>query len=139
MPTPITPSRKQLVDAAIRVLANDDRVIFAYLYGSMVSKGEGNDVDIAIFQKSQADSYALSADLKIGLHKETDLPPDTFDVRILNEIIEKGDIFAILYLKNVLENGQILVNKSSAVRADFLERYGFKFRECEGLMQEVLA
>ena len=139
MSTPITPSNKRLVDAVIRILAKEDRVIFAYLYGSMVAMGQGNDVDIAIFQESQADAYALSADLKIGLHKVTDIPPDTFDVRILNEIIEKGDIFGILYLKKVLENGQILVNKAPAVLADFLERYGLKFRECEGLMQEVLA
>ena len=139
MPTSITLSPKQLIRAVTAVLTQDDRVIFAYLYGSIASKGKGNDVDIAVFPERNADSYSLAVDLKIDLHKETGLPPDVFDVRILNEIIEKGDIFALLYLRNVLESGQMLFNKAPDIHADFLERYGFKFRECEGLIQEVLA
>ena len=41
MPTPITQSPEQLIDDVIRVLAEDDRVIFAYLYGSMACEGKG--------------------------------------------------------------------------------------------------
>jgi hypothetical protein len=37
-----------------------------------------------------------------------------------------------------LEDGRLLVNKTHDVHSDFLERYGSKYRECEGLMQEVL-
>ena len=58
-----TLSSEQVVDAIVRVLANDDRVVFAYLYGSMVSEGKGNDVDLAVFPESQADSYSLAVDL----------------------------------------------------------------------------
>jgi len=139
MSTPTTISSEQVVDAIVRVLAKDERVVFAYLYGSMACEGKGKDIDIAVFPEIQADCYSLAVDLKIDLHKATARPPDTFDVRILNEIIEKGDIFALLYLRNVLEGGQILVDKAPEIRADFLERYGLKFRECEGLIQEVLA
>jgi predicted nucleotidyltransferase len=128
-----------MVDAIVRVLAKDDRVLFAYLYGTMLSEGQGNDIDIAVFSDRHADHYLLSADLKIDLHQKTGHPPDAFDIRIVNEIPEKGDIFAPLYLKNVLEGGQVLVNKTPDVHAGFLERYGWKFRECEGLIQEVLA
>ena len=88
--TPKTLYSEQVVDAIVKVLAKDDRVIFAYLYGSMVCEGTGNDIDLAVFPESQADSYSLAVDLKIDLHKETGMPPDTFDVRILNEIIERG-------------------------------------------------
>ena len=139
MPTPITQSREQLIDDVIKVLTRDDRVIFAYLYGSMVCEGKGNDIDLAVFPESQADSYSLAVDLKIDLHKATGMPPDTFDVRVIGDLIEKGDIFGLLYLRNVLDGGRILVDKDRDVRADFLERYGLKFRECEGLIQEVLA
>ena len=52
-----------MVDAIVKVLANDDRVIFAYLYGSMVCEGTGNDIDLAVFPESQADSYSLAVDL----------------------------------------------------------------------------
>ena len=139
MSTPKTQSRKQIIDAVIRVLTKDDRVVFAYLYGSMVSEGKGNDIDVAVFPESMADCYSLAVDLKIDLHKATGMPPETFDIRVIGDLIEKGDIFSLLYLRNVLDGGRILVDKDHDVRADFLERYGLKFRECEGLIQEVLA
>ena len=139
MSTPIIPSSIPIVDAVTKVLAKDDRVIFAYLYGSMVCEGAGNDIDVAVFPEGQADGYSLAMDLKIDLHKATGIPPDTFDVRVIGDLIETGDLFALLYLRNVLEGGRILVDKAPEIRANFLERYGLKFRECEGLIQEVLA
>jgi len=137
--TPITLSSEQLIDAIVRVLAKEDRVIFAYLYGSVVCEGTGNDIDIAVFPEGQEDSYSLTVDLKIDLHKATGMPPDAFDVRVIGDLIETGDLFTLLYFRNVLDGGRILVDKNRDVRADFLERYGLKFRECEGLIQEVLA
>jgi hypothetical protein len=101
--------------------------------------GKGNDIDIAVLSDGQCDEHLLSADLKIALYKETGISSDDFDIRIINEILEKGNIFALLYLKNVLEQGKVIVDKAFAVRSEFLERYGMKFRECEGLIQEVLS
>ncbi len=86
-----------------------------------------------------ADPHILSADLKVDLYKKTGIAPDCFDVRILNTLVESGDIFGLLYLRNVLTANRVLVDKNPQARGDFLERYGTRFRECEGLMQEVLA
>jgi len=130
---------KDFVNAVVKVLSENDRVLFAYLYGSALSGDKGNDIDIAVYTKADEDPHRLSADLKIALYKETSLLPDAFDVRILNDLNERADIFGLLYLKNVLERGRVLVDKQSDVRLDFLERYGLRFRECEGLIQEVLA
>ena len=101
MPTPITQSREQLIDDVIKVLTRDDRVIFAYLYGSMVRGGEGNDVDLAVFPKSQADCYSLTVDLKIELHKVTGIPPDSFDVRVIVELIERADLCGLRCVRDV--------------------------------------
>jgi hypothetical protein len=60
-------------------------------------------------------------------------------VILKNGIIEHGDVFALLYLRNVPSEGNVLVDKAPDARSDFIERYGTRFRECEGLMQEVLA
>ncbi len=130
---------KNLIEAVVNVLARDTRVVFAYLYGSSASGLSGRDMDIAVYLKNQADPYRSSADLKYLLYRETGLGPDIFDVRVLNKIDEHGDLFGLLYLKNVLEQGRILVDKDPDVRAHFLERYGLRYRECEGLIQEVLA
>jgi uncharacterized protein len=128
-----------LSEPITRVLVGDQRIVFAYLYGSMVSEGKGYDIDIALYPVSQADAFSLSLDLRIDLQKATGLAPEIFDVRILSEVIEKGDIFGLLFLKNVVESGRILVDNNPDVRTDFLERYGRRYRECEGLVQEVLA
>lgn len=129
----------ELLDSILEVLEKDDRVVFAYLYGSMVTEGDGNDIDIAVFSVAEASTHELSADLKVGLHLATGVVADRFDVRILNPLIENGDLLALLYLRNVLDGGQVLVDKDPSLRGDVLERYGTRFRECEGLMQEVLA
>ena len=131
-------SNHELTDALINVLSQEERVRFAYLYGSLATEGAGNDIDIAIFASQPADPHGLSADLKHDMSRETGLPPDIFDVRIINSIVEQGDLFSLLYLKNVLEGGRVLVDKDPDLRAAFLERYGLKYRECEGLIQEAL-
>ena len=127
------------IDTIIQALENDDRVIFAYLYGSATKDGKAKDIDIAVYTKGQVDPNQLSADLKISLHKLSGLPPDVFDIRVLNNIIAHGDIFALLYLKNVLTDSILLIDKHPEARSDFLEHYGWRFRECEGLMEELLA
>ncbi len=132
-------SKKLPINTIVETLENENRVIFAYLYGSVAARGKGNDIDIAIYSATDADPHKLSADLKVDLHKKTGIEPDSFDVRILNALVEHGDIFGLLFLRNVLKTGRILVDKNSKAHGDFLERYGTRFRECEGLMQEVLA
>jgi predicted nucleotidyltransferase len=121
------------------VLSKNDEVVFAYIYGSVLLGGDPKDIDIAVFARIGVDPNRLSADLKVLFHTETGLPPDIFDVRILNEVCERGDVFGLLYLRRILEEGEILVDKDPDKKVDFLERYGLRFRECEGLIQEVLA
>ena len=134
------PKAKQLpFRAIVEVLEKEKRVLFAFLYGSMASGGVGNDIDIAAYATADTDPYRLSADLKIELHAATGLSPDLFDVRIINPIVGHGDIFALLYLRRVLDEGKILVDKDPEALAVFLERYGRRYRECEGMMQEILA
>ena len=129
---------KELIPSVIKGLNQDDRIIFAYLYGSIAEEGRGNDIDIAVYSQPDSDPHLLSADLKIALHQETGLPPDIFDIRIINSLAEEGDIFSLLYLKRVLSTNYLLVDKDPDIRVDFLESYGFRYRECEGMIQEVL-
>lgn len=121
------------------VFTNDDRVIFAYLYGSyMESSDHYNDLDIAVYLSKGYDPFRITTDLKIKLHEWTALPPDFFDIRILNDLLDKGDILALLYLKNVFHHNMLLVDKDFDIRTDYLEKYSMKYRECESLIDEVL-
>jgi predicted nucleotidyltransferase len=127
-----------LVGTITKVLSDDHRVLFAYLYGSSAELQVGNDIDLAIYANEDEEPHALSADLKIALHKKTGLPPEAFDIRVINGLVNKGDAFGLLYLKNVLEPNRLLFDRGSTERSDFLERYGSRFKECEGFMQELV-
>jgi predicted nucleotidyltransferase len=132
-------SQKNLKNEIVKVLYENKRVVFAYLYGSFLHEDRGNDIDIGIYSQADEDPYKLSADLKIELHHRTNLIPDFFDIRVLNRFDEQCNVFDLLFLKNILQNGHLLINMDPVIHADFLERYGTRFRECEGLIQEVLA
>ena len=130
---------KRLHDAIKQVLNKDKRVEFAYLYGSATEETQGNDIDIAVFSKEKVSPHELSADLKVALYRKTGLAPDLFDIRVINDILNTGDLFALLFLKNILSKNKVMVDRSRSKRVAFIEQYGTKFRECEGLIQEVLA
>ena len=81
----------------------------------------------------------LAVDLKIALYQATGLSADMFDIRVINGILEKGDLFGLLYLKNIFSEGRLIVDKDPEVRTDMIDRYGFKYRECEGLITELMS
>lgn len=140
VPLTITLEDNQIVADIVATLNREARVAFAYLYGSTAREGKtGNDVDIAVYAVEGSDAHQLSADLKIALHKKTGLAPEVFDIRIINDLKDHGDLFGLLYLKNVLTTNHLLVDRDPEARADFLERYGLRYRECEGLFQEILS
>lgn len=119
-------------------LKKDKRVVFAYLYGSFAEGNDFKDIDIAIYSTKGHDPFQVSADLKIALYENTGIYPDFFDVRTINHLIDQGDLFSLLYLKEVLEANKLLVDKDFGLRTDFIESYGMKYRECEGLIDEVI-
>jgi predicted nucleotidyltransferase len=124
---------------AIRaVLAQNPSIVFAYLYGSSQDSDLYNDIDIAVYSKDDPPPLDLSVDLQIALSEKTGKAPDHFDVRVVNHLLQHGDLFALLYLKNVLNRGRLLIDNNFQQRAAFIEAFGMKYRECEGLIAEVL-
>jgi len=54
-------------------------------------------------------------------------------------LLKKGDLFSLLYLKEVLSLGSLLIDNNFSERAAFIEAFGMKYRECQGLIAEVCA
>jgi predicted nucleotidyltransferase len=129
----------KLLKTIRQVLAQNPSVVFAYLYGSSADTGAYNDIDIAVYSANDCDPFTLSADLKVTLAGKTGINPDTFDVRVINHLLRKGDLFALLYLRDVLSRGELLIDNSFQDRASFIEAFSMKYRECEGLIVEVCA
>ncbi|MDZ7762707.1 MAG: hypothetical protein U5L00_20965 [Desulfovermiculus sp.] len=46
---------KELIPVVIRELNQDDRVVFAYVYGSIAEDGIGNDVDVAVYSQRECE------------------------------------------------------------------------------------
>jgi len=122
-----------------QILAQNPSVVFAYFYGSSKDSEEYNDIDIAVFSTLNSDPFRLSADLKIALSEKTGINPDTFDVRVINHLIIKGDLFSLLYLRDVMSRGDLLLDNDFSQRASFIEAFSMKYRECEGLIAEACA
>jgi predicted nucleotidyltransferase len=120
-------------------LAQNPAIAFAYLYGSSQDSDLYNDIDIAVYSNDDHPPLGFSVDLKIALSEQTGKAPDNFDVRVVNHLLQHGDLFALLYLKDVLTRGRLLVDNNFQQRAAFIEAFGMKYRECEGLIAEVLA
>ncbi len=127
-----------IISKIIEVLQKDDRILFAYLYGSAIDNKKPKDIDIGIYVRKNVKPSVHPVDIKVSLYEATGIPADFFDVRFLNDIIDHGDIFALLYLREVLTKSILLVDKDPDKRTTFLEHYGFKFRECESLIAEIL-
>jgi len=121
------------------VLKQKPSVVFAYLYGSSMDSDMYNDIDIAIYAIPESDPFRLSADLKLALAEKTGKSPDLFDIRVINHLLIKGDLFSLLYLKEVLSLGSLLIDNNFSERAAFIEAFGMKYRECQGLIAEVCA
>ena len=123
-----------------RVLAADPRAIFGYLYGSFLEDpAKARDVDIAVYSSPGTDLFVLSADLRISLYRATGVPADRFDVRVINEMVAKGDLFGLVFLRRLFATGVLLLDRDMDKKGYFLEAYGMKYRECEGLIGEMLA
>ena len=126
------------MDRVKKILFEDERVVFAYVYGSFSRDEDPGDLDIAIYSVEPYDEFVLSSDLKIKLSEHTGLAPEYFDIRIINGLPEYGDLFSLLYLKNVFDANHLLFDKDMSKRTDFIEKFSMKYRECEGLFAEVL-
>jgi predicted nucleotidyltransferase len=114
------------------VLEKNKRVVFAYIYGSSLKEIRFGDIDIGVFCLPECGEHNLSVEIKIALSKETDIPPDRFDVRIINRADN------LLYLKEVLE-GELLIDKNPEIRGNFIERFSMRYREAEFILKEAFS
>ncbi|MGQ9645782.1 MAG: nucleotidyltransferase domain-containing protein [Thermodesulfobacteriota bacterium] len=73
-----------------KALDEDDKVVFAYLYGSFVKGEFFRDIDIGIYVKNPEENpFVISSDLKTLLSRifkkeNFDHTADQFDIQIIN-------------------------------------------------------
>ncbi len=118
------------------VCERDQRVVFAYAYGSFTQGTSFRDIDLGIYVKeAEANPFVISSDIKSGLShaaKERGLTytADQFDVKILNQA-------PFTFLKRIFVEGILLVDRDPDLRTDLVEHVSLKYRECAGLLSEA--
>lgn len=123
-------------------VSNQSQVMFAYIYGSVLSSDNPRDIDIAVylfpmdFEKLGRDgevSLAFAIPLEMELEKRL---KRKVDVQVLNRA-------PLSFKYRAITDGKLIVDKDSNARCDFeylsrVEYYDFNPRRKEYL-QEVMA
>ncbi|MEW6441458.1 MAG: nucleotidyltransferase domain-containing protein [bacterium] len=131
-------NREAILESIRRVLLQETSVVFAYLFGSFVKEPAFRDLDIGVYLRPGADPLFTLSDVRMKLSRATGMAADIFDLHLINEVLEKGDLHALLVLGRIIETGILMVDKDFDLRADFIDRYSLKHRENEVLFDEVL-
>lgn len=121
-------------------LLKDDRIIFAYLFGSLLKQKVINDIDIAIYciPSVMNNPFEFTSDLKIELSRTTDLSPDQFDITLINYLLIDEKIDSLLILGEIFD-GPLLIDKDPDLRTNIIEKVSAQFRESAGLITEAFS
>ncbi len=128
--------KQKILDLLKETLLQDNRIIFAYVYGSFVNEQSFRDIDVGIYAKnSEENPFVLSADIKTQLsylfkEEGIDLSADHFDIQIINHA-------PFTFLKRVFKEGILLVDHDPELRTDLVEYVSLKYRECAGILTEA--
>jgi predicted nucleotidyltransferase len=119
-----------------KALTQDERVVFAYVYGSFVKEQSFRDIDVGIYLKSSEENpFVISSEIKTQLScifkkEKIDLTADQFDIQIINHA-------PFTFLKRVFKEGILLIDHDPELRTDVVEYVSSKYRECAGLLAEA--
>lgn len=108
------------------ILKADDRTIFSYLYGTFITDGFFNDIDIFVFIRKVEDPYVYSVSIKEKLFDAVikagfDVAIDDFDVRVIND--SPYD-----FVINLLCDGILIADKDPEFRKDYIEHISDEYR-----------
>lgn len=129
-------TREQVIAAVKNVLEQDQRLVFAYIYGSFVRGEAFRDVDVGVYLRDPADNpFGVSFDIKERVSRSLrstgiNVDADRFDVKIINDA-------PFTFLKRVFVEGVLLLDRNPDRRTDLIEYVSVKYRECAGLLAEA--
>jgi predicted nucleotidyltransferase len=129
-------TRERFIAAVKNVLEQDQRLVFAYIYGSFVRGEAFRDVDVGVCLRDSVENpFGVSFDVKERISRSLrssgiDVEADLFDVKILNDA-------PFTFLKRVFVEGILLLDRDPDRRTDLIEYVSVKYRECTGLLAEA--
>ncbi|ACI21240.1 MULTISPECIES: nucleotidyltransferase domain-containing protein [Thermodesulfovibrio] len=118
--------KNQIIHLLKTLLHNEEKVVFAYLYGSFIEQTFFNDIDIAIYCSEIESVFNFQADMKIKISNELinagiDIAPDYIDLRVINNAPYD-------FLIEVLDRGVLIVDKNPELRTNLIEKVSLNYR-----------
>ena len=124
----LSQSEKNHITSLItRVLNQDKRVIFAYLYGSFVSKTFFRDIDVFVYISKGEDTFITQSGIRDNIYEAVihaefhNIGIDDIDVRIINDAPYD-------FVIDILDKGMLLIDKNRELRTDYIEQISGQYR-----------
>jgi len=127
--------KDKIIEILKEVLKKEERVKFAYLFGSFIKKGNYRDIDIGIYLSPLPDNvFLIISELKYKLSRELikegiNLKADDIDMIILN-------LTSFKFLNRIFKEGVLILDKDPDLRTNMIEKNSILFRECLGILKE---
>jgi len=108
-------------------LDKDERVIFAYLYGSFVREKFFRDIDVFVYTRKDENTFVTQSSIRdniyaliidAGFHN---ICIDDIDARVINDAPYD-------FVIDILDKGLLLVDKDRELRTDYIERISDQYR-----------
>lgn len=110
--------KKFLIQNLKDLLSQDQRIIFAYLFGSFINEDTFRDIDVAIYHQEKSGTpleFELSEKLTSALNFQV-------EVRTLNDA-------PLPFQMSVLREGKLLFSHDENFRTDFIEKVSRRYWE----------
>lgn len=110
-----------------RILNQDERAIFAYLYGSFVCDTFFRDIDVFVYIRKDEDAFVTQSSIRDNIYEAVihagfhDIGIDDLDVRVINDAPYD-------FVIDILDKGMLLVDKNRDFRTDYIERISDQYR-----------
>jgi len=124
-------NRTEIFDILKEVMEKDEKVLFAYVYGSYArdSIHFESDIDVAVYLRSSDVKGYIKKEEELTIELVTKIHMDRIDLRILN-------VLPLLLQYNILKDGMLIFVKDDRERVDFETRVMDRFFELKPYVDE---
>ena len=108
--------RQKIVEKAKKVLFNEKKIVFSYIFGSFLNSPTFRDIDIGVYIDDVAKESVFDKEMELAkkISEACELPIDVIDAKILNFAPNH-------FLNNVFKNGTVLLSKNEKLLSSIIE------------------
>ncbi len=122
--------KKDLINTILDIICLKKDMMFAYIFGSFISKDEINDIDIGVYINDVEEGTILKYELELECELEAIIRIPV-DVRIINNA-------PISFVYNILRNKVLILDNDKDLRSDFEGLIYKKYFDIQYLRNEYL-